>query len=59
MLVDLYLQGRLPLDRFVSATGSLSDVEAAFLKMEAGRCCARSSSCNEHTGMYRSTTCRR
>ncbi|MEV4138040.1 S-(hydroxymethyl)mycothiol dehydrogenase [Dactylosporangium sp. NPDC049742] len=36
MLVDLYLQGRLPLDKFVSATGGLSDVEAAFHEMEAG-----------------------
>src|SRR5688500_9286786 len=36
MLIDLYLQGRLPLDRFVSSTGTLSDVEAAFHEMEAG-----------------------
>jgi S-(hydroxymethyl)mycothiol dehydrogenase len=36
LLVDLYLQGRLPLDKFVSATGALSDVEAAFHEMEAG-----------------------
>ena len=28
-LVDLYLQGRLDLDRFVSETIALSDVEAA------------------------------
>ncbi|MGI8887721.1 MAG: S-(hydroxymethyl)mycothiol dehydrogenase [Nocardioidaceae bacterium] len=36
MLVDLYLQGRLPLDAFVSETIGLSDVEAAFDKMHAG-----------------------
>jgi S-(hydroxymethyl)mycothiol dehydrogenase len=35
-LVDLYLQGRFPLDRFVSETISLDDVEAAFAKMERG-----------------------
>ena len=36
MLVDLHLQGRLPLDRFVSETIGLEDVEAAFHKMERG-----------------------
>ncbi|MFV0308218.1 MAG: S-(hydroxymethyl)mycothiol dehydrogenase [Desertimonas sp.] len=36
MLIDLYRQGRLPLDRFVTETISLGDVEAAFHKMEAG-----------------------
>jgi S-(hydroxymethyl)mycothiol dehydrogenase len=36
MLVDLHLQGRLPLEKFVSETISLSDVEAAFAKMEHG-----------------------
>ncbi|HEX9259512.1 MAG TPA: S-(hydroxymethyl)mycothiol dehydrogenase [Acidimicrobiales bacterium] len=36
LLVDLHLQGRLPLDRFVSETISLDDVEEAFHKMEAG-----------------------
>jgi S-(hydroxymethyl)mycothiol dehydrogenase len=36
MLIDLYLQGRLDLDRFVSETISINDVEAAFHKMEAG-----------------------
>ncbi len=36
MLIDLYLQGRLDLDRFVSETIGLEDVEAAFHKMEAG-----------------------
>ncbi|WP_300610767.1 S-(hydroxymethyl)mycothiol dehydrogenase [Trebonia sp.] len=36
MLVDLHLQGRLPLDKFVSETISLGDVEAAFAKMEHG-----------------------
>jgi len=36
MLVDLYLQGRLDLDRFVSETIGLEDVEEAFHRMERG-----------------------
>ncbi|MBV1894034.1 MAG: S-(hydroxymethyl)mycothiol dehydrogenase, partial [Ilumatobacteraceae bacterium] len=36
MLIDLYLQGRLDLDRFVSETIDLGDVEEAFHKMERG-----------------------
>jgi S-(hydroxymethyl)mycothiol dehydrogenase len=36
MLIDLYLQGRLDLDRFVSETIPLDGVEAAFHKMERG-----------------------
>lgn len=36
MLIDLYLQGRLNLDRFVTETINLEDVEAAFHKMEDG-----------------------
>lgn len=36
MLIDLYLQGRLDLDRFVSETISINDVEEAFHKMERG-----------------------
>ncbi len=36
MLIDLYLQGRLNLDRFVSETISLEDVEVAFHRMERG-----------------------
>ena len=36
MLVDLYLQGRLDLDRFVSETIPLDGVEAAFQAMERG-----------------------
>jgi S-(hydroxymethyl)mycothiol dehydrogenase len=36
MLTDLYLQGRLPLDKFVSETIALDAVEAAFAKMERG-----------------------
>jgi S-(hydroxymethyl)mycothiol dehydrogenase len=36
MLVDLYLQGRLDLDAFVSEEVTLDDVEAAFDKMHAG-----------------------
>jgi S-(hydroxymethyl)mycothiol dehydrogenase len=37
MLIDLFLQGRLPLDRFVSETIGLDDVEAAFTKMHGGQ----------------------
>ena len=36
MLVDLHLQGRLPLDKFVSETIALDQVEAAFAKMQRG-----------------------
>jgi len=36
LLIDLYLQGRLDLDRFVSETISINDVEEAFHKMERG-----------------------
>jgi S-(hydroxymethyl)mycothiol dehydrogenase len=36
MLIDLYLAGRLDLDRFVSETIALEDVEDAFRKMERG-----------------------
>jgi S-(hydroxymethyl)mycothiol dehydrogenase len=36
MLIDLYLQGRLDLDRFVSETIALDEVEDAFHKMERG-----------------------
>jgi S-(hydroxymethyl)mycothiol dehydrogenase len=36
MLVDLYLQGRLPLEKFVSETIGLGDVESAFEKMHKG-----------------------
>jgi S-(hydroxymethyl)mycothiol dehydrogenase len=36
MLVDLHRQGRLPLDKFVSETIGLDDVEAAFAKMHRG-----------------------
>jgi S-(hydroxymethyl)mycothiol dehydrogenase len=35
-LIDLYLQGRFPLDKFVSETISLDEVEPAFDKMERG-----------------------
>jgi S-(hydroxymethyl)mycothiol dehydrogenase len=35
-LVDLYLQGRFDLDRFVSETIPLDGVEEAFHKMERG-----------------------
>lgn len=35
-LIDLYLQGRLPLDKFVTETIGLDDVEAAFAKMHGG-----------------------
>ncbi len=37
MLIDLYLQGRLDLDRFVSETIGLDDVEAAFGRMQDGQ----------------------
>jgi S-(hydroxymethyl)mycothiol dehydrogenase len=36
MLIDLYLQGRLDLDAFVSETIQLDGVEAAFAKMRRG-----------------------
>ena len=36
MLIDLYLQGRLPLDKFVTETIPLDGVEAAFGKMHHG-----------------------
>lgn len=36
MLVDLYLQGRLPLDAFVTEKVGLGDVEAAFARMAKG-----------------------
>jgi S-(hydroxymethyl)mycothiol dehydrogenase len=36
ILVDLYLQGRLDLDRFVTETIALGDVEEAFHRMERG-----------------------
>ncbi|KAA2263011.1 S-(hydroxymethyl)mycothiol dehydrogenase [Solihabitans fulvus] len=35
-LIDLYLQGRLPLDRFVSERIGLDDVEEAFARMGRG-----------------------
>ncbi|KJK57410.1 S-(hydroxymethyl)mycothiol dehydrogenase [Saccharothrix sp. ST-888] len=36
MLIDLYLQGRLDLDAFVSETVQLTDVEEAFARMHKG-----------------------
>ena len=36
MLVDLYRQGRLPLEKFVSETIGIDDIEAAFDKMHGG-----------------------
>ncbi len=36
MLVDLHLQGRLPLEKFVSETIALDAVEEAFAKMQRG-----------------------
>ena len=36
MLIDLYLQGRLPLDKFVSEKIGLGDVEEAFHRIERG-----------------------
>ena len=37
MLIDLHLQGRLPLDKFVSETIRVDDVEEAFHRMERGQ----------------------
>ncbi|BBY19893.1 S-(hydroxymethyl)mycothiol dehydrogenase [Mycobacterium stomatepiae] len=36
-LIDLYLQGRLPLEKFVSERIGLTDIEEAFDKMHAGK----------------------
>jgi S-(hydroxymethyl)mycothiol dehydrogenase len=36
MLVELYLQGRLPLDRFVTETVGIDEVERAFERMQRG-----------------------
>jgi S-(hydroxymethyl)mycothiol dehydrogenase len=36
MLVDLFLQGRLPLDKFVSEKIGIDGIEAAFEKMHHG-----------------------
>jgi S-(hydroxymethyl)mycothiol dehydrogenase len=36
MLIDLYLQGRLPLDKFVSEKIGIGDIEAAFEAMKRG-----------------------
>ncbi len=36
LLIDLYLQGRLPLDRFVSEEIALDSIEEAFTKMHHG-----------------------
>jgi S-(hydroxymethyl)mycothiol dehydrogenase len=36
-MIDLHLQGRLPLERFVTETIGLDDVEAAFAKMQTGQ----------------------
>jgi len=36
MLVDLYQQGRLDLDAFVSEEIGIGDIEAAFDKMHSG-----------------------
>ena len=37
MLIDLYKQGRLPLDKFVTERVGLGDVEAAFEAMKGGK----------------------
>ena len=36
VLIELYLQGRLPLDKFVSETIGMGDIESAFDKMHRG-----------------------
>ena len=37
LLIDLYLQGRLPLDAFVTETIGIADIDAAFEKMHGGQ----------------------
>jgi S-(hydroxymethyl)mycothiol dehydrogenase len=36
MLIDLHLQGRLPLDAFVTETIGIGDIDAAFERMHHG-----------------------
>ena len=36
MLIDLYLQGRLPLDAFVTEEIGIDEIDAAFEKMHGG-----------------------
>jgi S-(hydroxymethyl)mycothiol dehydrogenase len=36
MLIDLFLQGRLPLEAFVTETIGIDDIDAAFAKMHSG-----------------------
>ena len=36
MLVDLYRQGRIPLEKFVTERVTIDDVEAAFERMHGG-----------------------
>jgi S-(hydroxymethyl)mycothiol dehydrogenase len=36
MLIELFLQGRFPLDKFVSETIGIADIEEAFEKMHRG-----------------------
>ncbi|HSK31925.1 MAG TPA: S-(hydroxymethyl)mycothiol dehydrogenase, partial [Propionicimonas sp.] len=36
VLSELFLQGRLPLDKFVTETIGINDIEAAFEKMHGG-----------------------
>ena len=36
MLIDLYLQGRLPLDEFITEKIGIEGIEDAFTKMESG-----------------------
>ena len=53
MLISLYLQGRLDLDRFVSETIGLDGVEEAFHRMERVRCCGRSSAISRLSDPFR------
>lgn len=46
VLTDLYLQGRLPLEKFVSEEIALTDIESASRRCTAVRYCAASSCCN-------------
>jgi S-(hydroxymethyl)mycothiol dehydrogenase len=37
MLIDLFNQGRLPLDKFVTERIAIDDIEAAFASMHKGK----------------------
>jgi len=58
LLVDLYLQGRLDLDRFVSETIALDGVEEASTAWSGGKCSGRSSSSGSDCGHRRAPNAR-